>query len=151
MVLGLMEAFFSLSIFYLVVIIIIIVAVVAVVIGIVIIIVIIIVVFISVQLVVPVNYLVAPSTLTSLVLTLQLFQFQSMMLFKSSMLLFTSSFFIPSFNPFDVTRRAPITTGVTTICDKFQIFSLSVLVHYYCLPFSVLSTQSFCPQAQQYQ
>ena len=51
---------------------------------------------------------------------------------KSSILLFTSNFFShQSFNLFGVGHRAPITTGTTNY-----------------LSFPVLSTESFCPQAQ---
>ena len=70
---------------------------------------------------------------------------------KSSKLLFTCNFFGQSFSLFDVTPRAPITTGTITNWEKFQIFSFPVLVRCNCLYFPVLSTQSFCPQAQQYQ
>ena len=69
------------------------------------------------------------------------------------MLLFTSNFFSQFFNLFDVTPRAPFATGTTTTWDKFQTWSFSLLVFVCCncLFFPDLSTQSFCPQAQQYQ
>lgn len=60
------------------------------------------------------------------------------------MIPFTSNFFSQPFDRFAFTPRAPITTGTTTTCGKFQFFFTSLLARCNCLPSPVLSTQSFC-------
>ena len=95
---------------------------------------------------------VAPSNLRSLGLALQFLQFQARLLFAKA-LCYSLRLTSPA-SPLFVFMSLP---GLQLQLEQLQIetssrsFSLPVLICCNCLSFPVLSTQSFCPQAQQYE
>ena len=95
---------------------------------------------------------IASSNLSSLGLALQFLQFQAMLLFAKALcysLCLTSpaslSIFLMSLLGLQLQLEQP------QLETSSRSFSLPVLIRCNCLSFPVLSTQSFCPQAQQYQ
>ena len=68
-----------------------------------------------------------PSNIRSQVLALQSLQFQAILVFAKVPCYFFHLTYLTilSINLFDVTPRAPITTGTTTTCDKLHIFFTS--------------------------
>ena len=95
---------------------------------------------------------VAPSKLRSLGLALQFLQFQAILLFAKAL---CYSLCLTSAASLSVFLMSLL--GLQLQLEQLQLetssrsFSLPILIRYNFISFPVLSTQSFCPQAQQYQ
>ena len=96
--------------------------------------------------------LVSPSNLWSLGFSLQFLQFRVILLFAKALcypLHLTSS---PSLSVFMISLLGlQLQLEQPQFVANSRFFSLSILFHCNYLSFPVLSTQSFCPQAQRYQ
>ena len=85
-------------------------------------------------------------------LALKFLQFQAMLLFAKALCYSLHLISSVSLSIFSISLLGlQLQLEQPQLVTSSRSFSLPVLVHCNCLSFPVLSTQSFCPEAQQYQ